>query len=153
MARRTRLLVTFALALALALVAGVASAQDAKTVIQSAQQAMGKANSIQYSGTGTAGGVGQNWNPNVPWHATIVTKYTRTIDYVNGSSSEDITRTQKNPPDHGGEAPFAGEQNAVTMISGDTAWNKIQLAADLGSVGMLGNPAPAAAEERQLQIL
>jgi len=153
MARGTRLFFTFALALVLALVAGVASAQDAKTVLQNAQQAMGKANSIQYSGTGTAGGVGQNWNPNVPWHATIVTKYTRTIDYVNGSSSEDITRTQKNPPDKGGEAPFAGEQNAVNMVSGDTAWNKVAIPADFGSAGMLGNPVPAAAEERQLQIL
>ncbi len=153
MARRTRLFVTFAFAMALALVAGVASAQDAKTVIQNAQQAMGKANSIQYSGTGTAGGVGQNWNPNVPWHATIVTKYTRTIDYVNGSSTEDMTRTQKEPPDKGGEAPFAGEQHLVTMVSGDTAWNKVEIPADLGSAGMVGAPAPAAAEERELQIL
>src|SRR5579863_72401 len=131
MARRTRLFVTSAFAMAFALVAGVASAQDAKTVIQNAQQAMGKANSIQYSGTGTAGGLGQNWNPNVPWHATIVTKYTRTIDYVNGSSTEDMTRTQKNPPDKGGEAPFAGELNTVTMVSGDTAWNKVAIPADL----------------------
>jgi len=153
MAGRTRLFLAFALAAVLALAAGVASAQDAKTVIQNAQQAMGKANSIQYSGTGTAAGIGQNWNPNVAWHTTIVTKYTRTIDYVNGSSTEDITRTQKNPPDKGGEAPFAGEQHAVNMVSGDTAWNRIQQAADQGSVGMLGNPAPAAAEERQLQIL
>src|SRR5271168_4229756 len=101
MARKTWIFQAFVLALALALVAGAASAQDAKTVIQNAQQAMGKANSIQYSGTGTAGGIGQNWNPNVPWHATIVTKYTRTIDYVNGASNEDITRTQKDPPDKG----------------------------------------------------
>src|ERR1700722_17893094 len=146
MAGRNRLFLAFALAAFFALAVGVASAQDAKTVIQNAQQAMGKANSIQYSGTGTAGGIGQNWNPNVAWHTTIVTKYTRTIDYVNGSSTEDITRTQKNPPDKGGEAPFAGKQHAVNMVSGDTAWNRIQLAADLGSVGMLGNPAPAAAE-------
>ena len=152
MSRETRVFSMSALALGLVFASGVASAQDAKTVIQNAQQAMGKPNNIQYSGTGTAGGVGQNWNPNVPWHKTAVTKYTRIIDYANGSSTEDMTRTQENPPDKGGEAPFAGEQHVVAMVSGDTAWNRIQVAADVGSVGALGNPQPAAAEERQLQI-
>ena len=152
MARKSWMFPAFALALASALAAGTVSAQDAKTAIQNAQKAMGDAKSIQYSGTGTAGGLGQNWNPTSPWHPTIVTKYTRTIDYVNGSSTEDITRTQENPPAKGGEAPFAGEQHQVNMVSGDTAWNRAPLAADLGSVGMIGIPAPAAAEERELQI-
>jgi glyoxylase-like metal-dependent hydrolase (beta-lactamase superfamily II) len=152
MSSKTRVISMSVLALAVLFVAGAASAQDAKTVIQNAQQAMGKANNIQYSGTGTAGGVGQNWNPNVPWHKTVVTKYTRIIDYANGSSTEDMTRTQENPPDKGGEAPFGGEQQVVAMVSGDTAWNRMQVAADLGSVGAQGIPQPAAAEERQLQI-
>ena len=56
------------LTLASALVAAGAAAQDAKTVIQNAQKAMGDVHSIQYTGTGTAGALGQNWNPTSPWH-------------------------------------------------------------------------------------
>lgn len=133
------------LVLAVALATGVASAQDAKTVIQNAQKAIGDIHSIQYSGTGMAGGLGQNWNPTTPWHQTIVTAYTRTIDYVNGSSKEELTRTQKNPVDKGGELPFMGEQKQTNLISGQWAWN----APPGGAIA----PAPAADEERQLQIM
>jgi hypothetical protein len=131
------------LVLLLALGAGIASAQDAKTVIQNAQKAMGDVNSIQYSGAGKAGGLGQNWSPAVAWHTTIVTSYTKTIDYASRSSKEELTRTQMNPPDHGGEAPFAGEQKQVNMVSGQYAWNQ---------PGAQPQPALAAADERQLQI-
>src|SRR3984957_4639403 len=131
------------LVMLLALGAGIASAQDAKTVIQNAQKTIGDVNSIQYSGSGTAGGLGQNWSPTVTWHTTIVTSYTRTIDYVSRSSKEELTRTQMNPPDHGGEAPFAGEQKQVNMVSGQYAWNQ---------PGAAPQPALAAAEERQIQI-
>jgi glyoxylase-like metal-dependent hydrolase (beta-lactamase superfamily II) len=157
MARKSRVFPMFVLALSLTLVAGVASAQDAKTVIQNAQQAMGKANSIQYSGTGTAGGIGQNWNPNVAWHPTIITSYTRTIDYVNVASREEVTRTQENPPAKGGEAPFAGEQKQTNFVGGGGwAWNapppnqpELPIGAAPGGIGV---PAPAASEERALQI-
>jgi len=157
MVRKPRVFPMFVWALVLALVTGVASAQDAKTVIQNAQQAMGKANSIQYSGTGTAGGIGQNWNPNVAWHQTIITSYMRTIDYVNVASREEITRTQENPPAKGGEAPFAGEQKQTNFVGGGGwAWNapppnqpELPIGAAPGGIGV---PAPAASEERALQI-
>ncbi len=139
MARRTWMM----LVLLLALGAGIASAQDAKTVIENAQKTIGDVNSIQYSGSGTAGGLGQNWSPAVTWHTTIVTSYTKTIDYASRSSKEELTRTQMNPPDHGGEAPFAGEQKQVNMVSGQYAWNQ---------PGAAPQPALAAADERQLQI-
>jgi glyoxylase-like metal-dependent hydrolase (beta-lactamase superfamily II) len=139
MARRTWMM----LVLLLALGARIASAQDAKTVIQNAQKTIGDVNSIQYSGSGTAGGLGQNWSPTVTWHTTIVTSYTKTIDYTSRSSKEELTRTQMNPPDRGGEAPFAGEQKQVNMVSGQYAWNQ---------PGAAPQPALAAADERQLQI-
>jgi glyoxylase-like metal-dependent hydrolase (beta-lactamase superfamily II) len=132
------------LMLAFALIAAGAKAQDAKTVIQNAQKAMGDVHSIQYVGTGSAGALGQNWNPASPWHPTIVTSYTRTIDYVNGSSKEEVTRTQQNPPAKGGELPFVGELKQVNLISGQWAWN--------APPGGVIAPAPAADEERQLQI-
>ena len=131
------------LVLALGLLAGVASAQDAKTVIQNAQKAMGDVKSIRYSGTGKAGGFGQNWNSTAPWHPTVITSYTRTIDYPTRSSKEELTRTQEDPPARGGEAPFAGEQKQVNLVSGQYAWNQ---------PGNTPQPAIAAADERQLQI-
>src|SRR5271169_5152081 len=139
MKRRTWMM----LVLLLAFGAGIASAQDAKTVILNAQKTIGDVNSIQYSGSGTAGGLGQNWSPTVTWHTTIVTSYTKTIDYASRSSKEELTRTQMNPPDHGGEAPFAGEQKQVNLVSGQYAWNQ---------PGNTPQPAIAAADERQLQI-
>lgn len=125
------------------LTAGIAAAQDANTVIQNAQKAMGNAQSIQYSATGKMGGFGQSWHPGGAWHSTTITSYTRTIDYASASSKEELTRTQENPVAHGGEAPFAGEQKQANLVSGKYAWN-------LGPNGP--QPAVAAAGERSLQI-
>jgi glyoxylase-like metal-dependent hydrolase (beta-lactamase superfamily II) len=127
----------------LCLAAGIAAAQDANTVIQNAQKAMGDVQSIQYSATGKMGGFGQSWHPGGPWHSTIVTSYTRTIDYASGSSKEELARTQENPPAQGGEAPFAGEQKQINLVSGKYAWN-------LAPNGP--QPAVAAADERALMI-
>ena len=112
------------LAVFVALTAGVALAQDANTLIQNAQKAMGDVQSIQYSATGKMGGFGQSWHPGGPWHPTVITSYLRTIDYASGSSNEELTRTQENPPAQGGEAPFAGEQKQVNLVSGKYAWNQ-----------------------------
>ena len=127
----------------LALVAGLSLAQDANTVIQNARKAMGDLSSVQYSGTGKMGGLGQSYSPNSDWHVTVITSYTRTIDYPSRSSKEELTRTQENPPDHGGEPPFAGEQKQVNMVSGEYAWNQ---------PGNAPQAAIAAVDERQLQI-
>jgi glyoxylase-like metal-dependent hydrolase (beta-lactamase superfamily II) len=129
--------------LLIALVATVASAQDAKTTIQNAQKTIGDVNSIRYSGTGKAGGLGQNYNPTTTWHPTLITSYTRTIDYTSRSSREELTRVQENPPALGGEAPFEGEQKQVNLVSGQYAWNQ---------PGNTPQPAIAAADERELQI-
>src|SRR5580704_15458141 len=126
-----------------ALTSGVVLAQDANTAIQNAQKAMGDVQSIQYSATGKMGGFGQSFHPGGPWHSTVITSYTRTIDYASGSSKEELTRTQENPPAQGGEAPFAGEQKQVNLVTGKYAWNQ---------PGNAPQPAVAAADERQLQI-
>jgi hypothetical protein len=131
------------LVLLLVLVVRVSLAQDAKTVIQNAEKAMGEVKSIQYSGTGKAGGLGQNWNPTATWHTTVVTSYNRTIDYASRSSKEELTRVQENPPARGGEAPFEGEQRQVNLVSGQYAWNQ---------PGNAPQPAIAAVDERQIQI-
>jgi glyoxylase-like metal-dependent hydrolase (beta-lactamase superfamily II) len=126
-----------------ALLAGAVSAQDAKSVLQKASSAMGNANSIQYTGTGKAGLIGQSFTPTVDWPMVNVTTYTRTIDYGSRSSREEMTRVEQTPRPKGGGAPFTGEQKQVNLVSGQYSWNQ---------PGNAPQPALAAADERQLQI-
>jgi glyoxylase-like metal-dependent hydrolase (beta-lactamase superfamily II) len=138
-----RLGVLFAL---LVLMTGVAAAQDAKAVLQAASAAMGANNvkSIQYSGTGWNAAVGQSFGPDGDWPRFEMTSYTRTIDYDNRSSREELTRRQGTyPPQGGGGTPLQGEQRQINLVSGNFAWN-LQ--------GTTANPALAAAELRQLEI-
>jgi len=134
--------ILFALAVS-ALFVGTASAQDAKSVLQSVTKTMGDVKSIQYSGTGHLSQLGQAFAPGTPWPETDVTSYTKTIDYTSKSAKEELTRVEKNPPIKGGSRPFAGEDKQVNFVSGQYAWDQP------GS-----NPVPqvAAADERQLQI-
>ena len=127
----------------LALLGGIALAQDAKTVLQNATKVIGDVKSIQFSGTGHLAAVGQAWNPTSPWPETTVKSYTRTIDYVAQSSREELVRNEGDPPAKGGAAPFGGDQRQVNLVSGQYAWNQ---------PGNAPQPAVAAAEERQLQI-
>ncbi len=77
-----------------ALVAGPGAAQDPRSVLQAAANAMGVANmkSIQYSGTGWQGMVGQNYAPADDWPRVDLTSYTRTIDFDTMSSREEFVR-------------------------------------------------------------
>lgn len=133
------------LAAAAGLIAAPTFAQDAKTVLQQAANAMGATNlnSVQFSGTGHISTLGQNLLPNSPWPETTITSYTRTVDYADKSSREELIRIQNSPPSKGGGAPFGGEQKQVNLVSGQYAWNQ---------PGAQPQPAPAAAQERQLQI-
>jgi glyoxylase-like metal-dependent hydrolase (beta-lactamase superfamily II) len=132
----------FALALFL-LCAGAASAQDAKTVLQAAQKAMGDVTSIQYSGTGHINSFGQAWTPTGSWPVTNLTSYTRTIDYTAKSAKVELIHSEPNPPVKGGGRPFAGDDKQVGFVSGSYAWDM-----------PASKPIPQleAAEERQLQI-
>ena len=123
--------------------AGAASAQDAKTVLQAAQKAMGEVTSIQYSGTGHLNSFGQAWVPNAAWPATNLTSYTKTIDYSSKSAKEDLIHSEPTPMVKGGGRPFAGDDKQANFVSGTYAWDMP------GS-----NPVPqlGAAGERQLQI-
>jgi glyoxylase-like metal-dependent hydrolase (beta-lactamase superfamily II) len=135
-----RLWIAFA---AFLLCAGVASAQDAKTVLQAAQKAMGDVTSIQYSGSGHINSFGQAYIPGGAWPITLLTSYTKTIDYSSKSSEEMITHKELNPPVKGGGRPFAGEEKLEYFVSGQSAWDQPH-----------GTPVPqlGAAAERGLQI-
>src|ERR1700680_596126 len=126
----------------LALLAGIALAQDAKTVLQNATKAMGDVKSIQLSGTGHLSAVGQAWNPTSPWPETIVKSYTKTIDYGSQSAREELVRNEGDPPAKGGAAPFSGDQRQVNLVSGQYAWNQPGTAPQ--PAGMGGNPNSSA---------
>jgi glyoxylase-like metal-dependent hydrolase (beta-lactamase superfamily II) len=115
------------------------------SAVDKANQALGAAslNSIQYSGTGKAGTLGQSLTPTSAWPTLNITTYSKTIDFPSQSSREEMTRVQEEPPAQGGGAPFAGEQKQVNLSSGQYAWNQ---------PGAQPQPAAAAADERQLQI-
>src|SRR5262245_4792212 len=111
----------------LALCAGLAAAQDAKAVVQSAATAMGATNlkSIQYTGNGGwFGAFGQSFAPGENFPRTDITSYTRTIDYEAKTSREDFTRKQGNNPARGGGGiPIQGEPRTVQLVNGNFAWN------------------------------
>ncbi|HEX4643209.1 MAG TPA: MBL fold metallo-hydrolase [Candidatus Acidoferrales bacterium] len=125
------------------LFAGIASAQDAKAVLQAAQKAMGDPASIQYSGTGHINSFGQAWVPNAPWPTTNLTSYTKTIDYSAKSAKEDLIHSEPNPMVKGGGRPFAGDDKQANFVSGQYAWDM---------PGDKTVPQMGAAAERQLQI-
>jgi glyoxylase-like metal-dependent hydrolase (beta-lactamase superfamily II) len=123
-----------------------AAAQDAKSVLQAAAANMGVTNlkSIQYSGNGWVGAVGQNYTPADDWPHFEMTSYTRTIDFDTNSSKEEMVLRQGNYIARGGGGtPIIGEQRRTQLASGGYAWN------------MQGNtvvPQPEAAELRRLEI-
>ena len=117
-----------------ALMIGSATAQSVQSVLQTTATAMGMENltSIQYSGTGWQGRVGQNVSPDRDWPRVELTSYTRTIDFETMSSKEEYVR-------EGGTRQF------TNLVSGDYAWT-------LDPQGQ-PVPQPAAAEVRRLEIL
>ncbi len=131
-----------------ALMAGSAAAQETGSVLRAAASAMGMNDmkSIQYSGTGWQGMVGQNFAPDQDWPRVDLISYTRTIDFETMSSKEEYVRVQGNNPPRGGGAgfPFLAEQRVINLVSGNYAWT-------LNPQGQ-PVPQPAAAELRRLEI-
>jgi len=131
---------------ALALTAGTASAQDARAVIQAAAKNMGadSLKCVTYTGTGYVGIVGQNREIRDDWPRVELSSYTRTINFDAKSSQEErVIRQGNNPPQGGGGIPIQGEQRQMAIVLDKVAWNM---------QGTNANPAPAAAELRQLDI-
>src|SRR5260370_19338666 len=130
--RRTIMRMSTNIGLTLAL-AGVVVAQDAKTVLQNAEKAMGDPKSIEYSGTGYNGFFGQAVQPGLSWPQRELTGYTRTINYEQKSAKEEFVFKEQ----------VFGGQRQNNEVNGDKAW----------AVGPNGpNPQLAAAEDRQVQI-
>src|ERR1700674_437171 len=81
------------------LLAGIPAAilaQDASAVVSNAAKAMGADNlkTIQFSGTGSNAGIGQNVNPAAAWPVVRVKSYTREIDFGAAISHVQMIRAQ-----------------------------------------------------------
>ena len=131
-----------------ALLVGSAAAQDVQSALRTAATAMGMNDmkSIQYTGTGWQGMVGQNYSPGDDWPRTGLKSYTRTIDFDSMSSKEEYVRSQGTYSTRGGGLgfPFLTDQKVTSMLSGKFAWN-------LNPQGQ-PVPDPASAEIRQMEI-
>lgn len=114
-------------------IAGCSAPKDATGVLQDAQAAMGSVSSIQYSGTGMNGFVGQALLAGQEWPRRDLSNFTRTINYEQRSAREELSFAQ----------PVFGGQQQNSEVNGDKAWT-------VGPAGPV--PQLAAAEERQLQI-
>ena len=143
MAMANKALVLFVV---LALSAGSVAAQDVRRVLEAAAAAMGVTNmtSIQYSGTGWQGAVGQNYTPAHDWPRFDLANYTRTIDFKTHTSKEEYVRRQgDNIARGGGGTPIRGEQNIERIVRGNYAW-EVRNGRTV--------PRPQDAELRQLEI-
>src|SRR5436190_919698 len=76
--------------------AQTAAPRDARTVLASAAKAMGvdSLKTIQYSGSGSNAGIGQNRSPEADWPLVRVKSYVREIDFAGPSSRTQIVRFQ-----------------------------------------------------------
>jgi glyoxylase-like metal-dependent hydrolase (beta-lactamase superfamily II) len=112
-----------------AVMAGPAASQTAASLLQAADKAIGASsvNSIQYSGTGWMGAVGQSFateGDGSDWPRTDFKSYTATIDFPSMSSKEEHVRVQGNNRARGGGfVPLPGEVHTTSFVSGNYAWN------------------------------
>ena len=108
------------------LMAGSAAAQDARSLLQAADRAVGASavNSIQYDATGWIRFLGQNFTADQDWNRVDLQSYTHTIDYGSRSAREEYVRVQGNNPRIGGGAgfPIQGAPRTTNFVSGNLAW-------------------------------
>ncbi|HKQ80441.1 MAG TPA: MBL fold metallo-hydrolase [Blastocatellia bacterium] len=121
--------IILALTLACAL-CGVATAQDAKSVIEATIKNMGDFKSVQFSGGGAQFNLGQSVTPDTAWpRGGEIKSFSRTFDYDKLASRNETVNPQGT--------------TAIQFLMGDKAWNQ---AANVAAA------PPAVMVERQLQL-
>ena len=124
---RRKILLALTLSCALS---AVATALDAKSVLEAAIKNMGDVKSAQYSGSGAQFTLGQNASPTDSWPRVEIKSFTRAVDYDKLTTRNETTNAQG--------------ATAAQFLAGDKAW---------GQAGANVTPAATtAATERQLQI-
>ena len=146
-------------ALAVALAAPYALAQDAAATIKAAEYALGMIrgpqridaiNTMEIWGTGTNYNFGQAYTPGGPWPAFKIA-YHVSIGYRASAMRLDITRSNPDGPLQGGGLPLAAPQRQITVVSGDYAWNESVPGGGF-IAGSTATPTPGAYKERLLAL-
>ena len=80
-------------------------------------------NSLQLSGAGWYGPLGQNFSPEEHWTRLNLESYDLAIDYNAGATRQELVVTQGDYPSRGGGfQPIVGERRTLSYLSGDDAW-------------------------------
>src|SRR5262245_50380304 len=100
--------------------------QEVKALLQAISKNIGADNlkCLTYSGSGSRGMVGQNYEPTADWPRVELASYSKTMNFETKSAREEEVRRQGNIPIRGGNM-VRGEQKIVNVVSGDRAWNGI----------------------------
>jgi glyoxylase-like metal-dependent hydrolase (beta-lactamase superfamily II) len=72
---------------------------------------------FQFTSNGTMFSLGQNTNPAAPWPRAFVKSMTRVYDFTTGAMRDEAVRIPAET------LPIGAEQQTVTLVSGDHAWN------------------------------
>ena len=136
-----------ATAVMVTLAVSIGHAQDAKTTLTAAVNAMGSTllGNIQFTATGSTYALGQSFRPDTPWPAFKLTRYKLDVDYMIPAVRIDLERTNPDGPVQGGGGlPLPAPQRQIQTLRVATSWNM----ADLNGA----NAAPAPVGDRLLQI-
>jgi glyoxylase-like metal-dependent hydrolase (beta-lactamase superfamily II) len=80
---------------------------------------------FQFTANGKMFHVGQSTSPMAAWPRYYVKSVTRMYDFTAGAMREQMVRTQgETPPSGGGGQPLEGDQQSITYIASDLAWNE-----------------------------
>ena len=124
--RNTRVTLALVSASVLGPVVGPAAAQNARALLEAADNAVGagKVNSIKYTATGRISYLGQNFTTVDDWPRVDLKSWSQTINYSSKSAQEEMVRVQGNNPARGGGAgfPITGEQRSTALVNGSYAW-------------------------------
>ena len=120
--------------------------------LQASATALGAANlkSIEYSGSGRWFQFGQAPSPTLPWPQFDVSAYDAAINFDTASARVRMTRKQTVEP--GRQRPVPVEQKPEQLVSGTHAWNLAAPAGAQPGTAPAAQPAPAAVEERTMEI-
>ena len=116
----------FVIALALVVLAGF-RANAADTQLQQIADALdvSTTKTFEFTANGKMWHVGQSTSPLAAWPRYYVKSLTRAYDFTAGAMREQMVRTQgEAPPSGGGGQPLEGDQQSITLVSGDLAWNE-----------------------------
>ncbi len=101
----------------------VAPAEAATLEEVAAAMGAAKVESLALSGSGMFYGLGQSYEPGMPWPKFNLVRGSRAFDYGKGIFVENFVVTQaENPPRGGSRQPVIGEQQRTRGVTGGQAW-------------------------------